>query len=285
MFKGMKRITVNWHLEKDCNYKCKFCYAHFSHINTNLNIDQGFALIDEIKNNDIYKINFAGGEPLLNKNVGEFIKYSNQQGLKTSIITNGSRMTKKWLTNYGRYLDQIGISCDSIENITNTKIGRGFGNHVEITERLLTRINSINVNNDLNIQTKLNTVILRNNHMEDWNDFIIRNNINRWKVFKILRIVGENDHVYDGLSISDKQFYNFIDRHRFLNDKGILIKEDNEDMNNSYIMITPDGKFYQNSNNQYIYSESILDIGFKNAIKQTGFNYETYEKRGGNYGL
>ena len=106
MFKGLKRITVNWHLEKDCNYKCKFCYAHFSHINTNLNIDQGFALIDEIKNNDIYKINFAGGEPLLNKNVGEFIKYSNQQGLKTSIITNGSRMTKKWLTNYGRYLNQ-----------------------------------------------------------------------------------------------------------------------------------------------------------------------------------
>ena len=87
MMRGMKRITVNWHLEKDCNYKCKFCYAHFSHINTNLNIDQGFALIDEIKKNDIYKINFAGGEPLLNKNVGEFIKYSNQQGLKTSIIT------------------------------------------------------------------------------------------------------------------------------------------------------------------------------------------------------
>ena len=281
----MKRITVNWHLEKDCNYKCKFCYAHFSHINTNLNINQGFSLIDEIKKNDIYKINFAGGEPLLNKNVGEFIKYSKQQGLKTSIITNGSRMTKKWLTKYGRNLDQIGISCDSIDNITNTKIGRGFGNHVEITERLLSRINLMNENDGLNIQTKLNTVVLRNNHVEDWNDFIIRNNVKRWKVFKILKIVGENDHVYNELSINDKQFYNFIDRHRFLNDKGILVKEDNEDMSNSYIMITPDGRFYQNSNNQYIYSESILDVGFKNAIKQTGFDYDRYEKRGGDYSL
>jgi radical S-adenosyl methionine domain-containing protein 2 len=281
----MKRITVNWHLEKDCNYKCKFCYAHFSHINTNLNINQGFSLIDEIKKNDIYKINFAGGEPLLNKNVGEFIKYSKQQGLKTSIITNGSRMTKKWLTKYGKNLDQIGISCDSIDNITNTKIGRGFGNHVEITERLLSRINLMNENYGLNIQTKLNTVVLRNNHVEDWNDFIIRNNVKRWKVFKILKIVGENDHVYNELSINDKQFYNFIDRHRFLNDKGILIKEDNEDMSNSYIMITPDGRFYQNSNNQYIYSESILDVGFKNAIKQTGFDYDRYEKRGGDYSL
>jgi len=242
-------------------------------------------LIDEIKKNDIYKINFAGGEPLLNKNVGDFIKYSKQQGLKTSIITNGSRMTKKWLTKYGRNLDQIGISCDSLDNITNTKIGRGFGNHVEITERLLSRINLMNKNDGLNIQTKLNTVVLRNNHIEDWNDFIIRNNVKRWKVFKILKIIGENDHVYDRLSISDKQFYNFIDRHRMLNDKGILVKEDNEDMSNSYIMITPDGKFYQNSNNHYIYSESILDVGFKNAIKQTGFDYETYEKRGGDYSL
>lgn len=285
MMRGMKRITVNWHLEKDCNYKCKFCYAHFSHINTNLDIDQGFSLIDEIKKNDIYKINFAGGEPLLNKNVGEFIKYSKQLGLKTSIITNGSRMTKKWLTKYGRNLDQIGISCDSLDNRTNTKIGRGFGNHVEITERLLSRINLMNENDGLNIQTKLNTVVLRNNHIEDWNDFIIRNNVKRWKVFKILKIVGENDNVYDKLSINDKQFYNFIDRHRLLNDKGILVKEDNEDMSNSYIMITPDGKFYQNSNNQYIYSDSILDVGFKNAIKQTGFNYDTYEKRGGDYSL
>jgi len=285
MMRGMKRITVNWHLEKDCNYKCKFCYAHFSHINTNLDIDQGFSLIDEIKKNDIYKINFAGGEPLLNKNVGEFIKYSKQLGLKTSIITNGSRITKKWLTKYGRNLDQIGISCDSLDNRTNTKIGRGFGNHVEITERLLSRINLMNENDGLNIQTKLNTVVLRNNHIEDWNDFIIRNNVKRWKVFKILKIVGENDHVYDELSINDKQFYNFIDRHRLLNDKGILVKEDNEDMSNSYIMITPDGKFYQNSNNQYIYSDSILDVGFKNAIKQTGFDYDTYEKRGGDYRL
>jgi len=285
MMRGMKRITVNWHLEKDCNYKCKFCYAHFSHINTNLDIDQGFSLIDEIKKNDIYKINFAGGEPLLNKNVGEFIKYSKQLGLKTSIITNGSRMTKKWLTKYGRNLDQIGISCDSLDNRTNTKIGRGFGNHVEITERLLSRINLMNENDGLNIQTKLNTVVLRNNHIEDWNDFIIRNNVKRWKVFKILKIVGENDNVYDKLSINDKQFYNFIDRHRLLNDKGILVKEDNEDMSNSYIMITPDGKFYQNSNNQYIYSDPILDVGFKNAIKQTGFDYDTYEKRGGDYRL
>ena len=38
MLKHLNRITLNWHLEKDCNYKCKFCYAHFSKIKTNLNL-------------------------------------------------------------------------------------------------------------------------------------------------------------------------------------------------------------------------------------------------------
>lgn len=281
----VKRITVNWHLEKDCNYKCKFCYAHFSKIKTNLDLEDGFKLLEEIKRNDIYKINFAGGEPLLNKNVGEYIKFSKELGLKTSIISNASRMTNSWLMNYGRYLDQIGISCDSLDNQTNTKIGRGFGNHVEITERALSRINKMNEDLDLNIYTKLNTVILRDNYHEDWNDFIVNNKIKRWKVFKILKIMGENDHVYDDLSITDNDFNSFINLHKRLHKDKILIKEDNDDMESSYIMISPDGKFYQNHNNKYIYSDNILDIGFKDAIKQTGFDYNKFINRGGNYNL
>ena len=44
-------------------------------------------------------------------------------------------------------------------------------------------------------------VVLRDNYLEDWNDFINEFKIDRWKVFKILRIEGENDHVYDDISI------------------------------------------------------------------------------------
>lgn len=73
-------LTVNWHLEKDCNYKCKFCYAHFKEIKQNLDKEKGFKLIDEFKKFGFYKINFAGGEPFLNKNLGEYLKYSKQIG-------------------------------------------------------------------------------------------------------------------------------------------------------------------------------------------------------------
>jgi len=241
--------------------------------------------LERIKSAGIYKINFAGGEPLLNKNTGEYIKYAKNIGLKTSIISNASLMTNGWLKEYGKYTDQIGISCDSLNDTTNQSLGRGFGNHVTIVKRAFTRINQLKTKQNINIKTKLNTVVLRANHCEDWNGFIDEYEIDRWKVLKILKIEGENDHVYDDLSISDKQFNKFIDRHSGLLKEGILVKENNDDMEMSYIMITPDGRFYQNKNNEYVYSDSILDRGFIPALEQTGFDCKKFDDRGGSYDL
>jgi MoaA/NifB/PqqE/SkfB family radical SAM enzyme len=50
-------------------------------------------MIKILKENDIYKINFAGGEPFMNQYLGDYIQYAKEIGLKTSIITNASRMT------------------------------------------------------------------------------------------------------------------------------------------------------------------------------------------------
>jgi len=53
-------LTVNWHLEKDCNYKCSFCYAHFDHVIKNLDLQEGFKLIKALrKEGNFYKINFV----------------------------------------------------------------------------------------------------------------------------------------------------------------------------------------------------------------------------------
>lgn len=140
----------------------------------------------------------------MNKNLGEYIKFAKlEAGLKTSIITNASHMTNTWLMTYGRFLDQIGISCDSLDDNVNKELGRGFGQHVAITERALRRINKLNSDQELNIKVKLNTVVMQQNYMEDFTDFILANGINRWKIFKMLKIEGENDHVYDELKLSD----------------------------------------------------------------------------------
>lgn len=206
---------MNWHLEKDCNYKCSFCYAHFQHVRQNLDLHEGFQLIRALKEEGgFYKINFAGGEPLLNKNLGEYIRFAKETvGLRTSIITNASLMTNSWLLNYGKYIDQIGISCDSLDDTIQKKLGRGFGQHVDITKRALKRVRKLNEDFGYDIQVKLNTVVLRQNYMEDWTDFILQNGVQRWKIFKILKIEGENEDSYDELSVTEEQFKMFTDRH------------------------------------------------------------------------
>ena len=176
-----KLLTVNFHLEQSCNYKCKFCYVlegfDRGDKEQQLGKDQGLQLIKKLHEFGIYKINFAGGEPLLNQHLSDYIRYSSSLGLKVSIITNAARMTQSWILQNCLYIDQVGISCDSLDDNVQKKIGRGFGDHVAITKRALKRIRNFNEQFDRNVRIKLNTVVMRQNYQEDWSDFILENGV------------------------------------------------------------------------------------------------------------
>lgn len=234
----------------------------------------------------VFKVNFAGGEPLLNQHLGEYLRHARQLGLKTSIITNGSLIRRTWLHAYGPFIDQVGISIDSLDDDVNKEIGRGYGKHVHTTRRAIGWVQSLNQELGLDIKLKLNTVVLKNNHTEDWNSFLQDLAPLRWKVFKVLSIEGENDHSYDDLAITDQQFQAFVERHESLANHGVVMApENNEEMTLSYVMMTPDGKLYQNGSGKYVYSDPVLDVGFGSALTQVGFDYGTFEKRGGAYAL
>jgi radical S-adenosyl methionine domain-containing protein 2 len=187
---------------------------------------------------------------------------------------------------YGPFLDQIGVSCDSLDDQVNKEMGRGFGNHVAVTERALRRVHQLNETRGLDVKVKLNTVVMRQNHFEDWSDFIVRNGVQRWKVFKVLKIEGENDKGFEDKAVSDVDFEAFVARHAHLETRGVVVAaEDNDAMTLSYVMVTPDGRFYQNTAGRYTYSEPVLAVGVDEALRQTGFDYEKFVDRGGAYRL
>ncbi len=193
-------------------------------------------------------------------------------------------MTWLWLSTHGKFIDQIGISCDSQSDDINKDLGRGYGGHVAVTTRAFERIHRLNSEQGLNIKVKLNTVVMRCNMHEDWSSFILSNKVQRWKVFKILKIEGENDQHYDELKISDEEFSNFVKRHSHLDAQEVVLAPENNDaMTNSYIMISPDGQFYQNLNGRYTRSKPILDVGVEVGLSQVGFSYTKFQSRGGAY--
>ena len=221
------------------------------------------------------------------QNLGEYIKKCKSSQIKTSIITNASGLTRSWLKEHGPNIDQIGISIDSLDDSLNRDLGRGDGKHIEVTQRAYDRINEANERPDVDIAVKLNTVILSYNYQEtNWPDFIRKNQITRWKIFKFLPIIGENDKQARLFEPTDEDFRSFVRNHSHLEQEGVVMApEDNEEMTESYLMITPDGRFYQNTDGKYFYSDPILQVGVEAALQQINFHYDKFVKRGGEYEL
>ena len=278
-----KNITVNFHLTRVCNYKCKYCYAHFQKMNS-LDQSQSQRIVEEIANAGFGKINFAGGEPLTYKPLGYLIRLAKLLDLKTSIITNGSLLTDEWLNENGKFLDIIGISCDSSIESIQKLLGRGNGSAVEKVKLAFSLIQKYNLHSDNPIFTKLNSVITSYNYKEDMSDFVLSLGVNRWKIFQVLPVEGENDEDIENLVISMNEFKEFVNKHISLRRYGIdVVGEDNDNMTNSYLMINPEGQFYQNASGKYIKSESIIKVGIESALEQISFQYSKFIERGGAY--
>lgn len=276
-----KKLTVNYHLVDYCNYSCKYCYASFKK-DRKLSLNEKKIIIDKIKDfSGVRKINFAGGEPLLDKDLGDLILYAKNHGFIVSIITNGKYLTESFLDKYGKYIDIIGISCDSNCNTTMNKIGRGVNDGVEVVRSAYKVIDSINAKNNLSIRKKLNTVVTQYNFTENLSDILAEFDVDRWKIFQVLKIDGMNDKTFNELKTNEFEFQSFLARHSDFND--IIVSEDNQQMENSYLMINPSGYLYQNSGGSYSMSESLLETSFSSALKQVGFSTTKFFNRNAFY--
>jgi len=78
--------------------------------------------------------------------------------------------------------------------------------------------------------------------------------------------------VTDELMVSDADFQGFVARHQPLGD--ILCIEDNTEMVESYMMIDPLGRFFQNALGQssYRYSSPIPEVGVDHAFAAVGMD-------------
>ena len=80
----MEKLKINYHVTEACNFRCKFCFAKYT--NKTLGFEEQKAVIKKIAQSNLFeKINFIGGEPLLDKNIVALIKYSFELGLKVSM--------------------------------------------------------------------------------------------------------------------------------------------------------------------------------------------------------
>lgn len=280
----MNEITINWHIIHKCNYSCDYCFAKYEReIKKELHESKNDI---EIILNKIYnyfskeyvgysiRLNIAGGEPLLSKNLGFIIQKSFEIGFKVSLITNAAKLTRKFIETNAKYISMFAISIDSLNELENSNIGRVSKKQVLKTSKIIQYVEDFRILNP-QVKIKINSVVNRHNYKTYLGDFIDLIRPYKWKVFQALSM---SDKVY----CSDAQFNIFLNEHKSI--KSRIYSESNDDMIGSYIMIDPYGRFYQNSEkHNYDYSLPILKTTIEEAFTSIKFDKEKYDNRYNTY--
>ncbi|MBZ0172377.1 MAG: viperin family antiviral radical SAM protein, partial [Phycisphaerales bacterium] len=184
--------SVNFHLWKPCNLRCRFCYAVFDEepglqaVRGGLAERECRAILEALRHAGAEKITFVGGEPTLCPHLPALLTHARTLGLVNSIVTNCKRL-REVLSAAPSTVDWVGLSVDSAIEAVQAKLGRGRGNHVAQS------LGHFQLLHALGIRVKLNTVVTALNWQENMSAFVRGGRPERWKIFQVLPIDGQNN--------------------------------------------------------------------------------------------
>ena len=242
--------VVNYHITNRCNYDCTYCFGKFEGQH-DPSIDDAKAVVDNIAlyftENGIAngRINLAGGEPTLYKHLDELIDYIASRGISVSMVTNGSRLCAESIGRWKEKVCCIGLSVDSASDDTNRNIGRCCNERVLSSKELVKIADAIH---ECGIELKINTVVSKFNINEDLSKVYGAMAPDRIKLFQMHLVKGINDRARDH-KITKKEFKSFCKRHNAF--RSVIVKEPKKSMENSYLMVNPNGEFQLNDNGNY----------------------------------
>lgn len=279
-------LTINWHILEACNMKCGYCYAKFrQHSRFRFDYPTILEELSRLKGRTLQfntgtvtvgsiRLNFAGGEPFLFRDKGlyEAIILASELGMSPSFISNGSLVTDDFIREYGPLISVAGFSVDSFDREINARIGRQDNKGGQVGLDRLKEIFTLFRQVSSQTKLKVNTVVCRENLHDDLNAPLRELQPDRWKALKVIPIHGAEDN-----GITDEQYRAFLERHKGVG--GRIVHEDNDHMHRSYIMLDPDGCFYQREGSSYDRSGRVSEIGAFRALDRVEFDPETYLSR------
>jgi mycofactocin radical SAM maturase len=121
-------ICLTWELTYGCNLACVHCLSSSGRRDPNeLSTAEAKAVIDELRDLQVFYVNIGGGEPTIRSDFYELIDYSVAQGVGVKFSTNGSTINPARAARLAGsdYVD-VQISIDGADEATNDAV-RGVG--------------------------------------------------------------------------------------------------------------------------------------------------------------
>lgn len=272
-------LNVSWHVWPECNLECTYCYATFRDIPNTLNLDDALRVLDLFREAGTEKFTFVGGEPMLCPHIDRLIEHAKGIGLVTMLVTNGSHLTGERLRGLAPFLDWVSLSIDASTPELMAEMGRGKPSFWEYCMRCWKALATYD-----HLNLKVNTVVTRQNLDDDMRPLIRQLKPARWKVFQVLPVTGQNDGKVEPLLITREEFETYVQRHRELDAEGLgPVAEDNRALTGTYLMLDALGRLFSNKTGGHVYTESVLEVGVWEAIRQVGWDVGGFLERGGLY--
>ena len=151
-------ICLTWEITYACNLQCVHCLSSSGTKDPReLSTDQAKAVLDELRDLQVFYINIGGGEPMIRKDFFEILEHAETNNIGVKFSTNGTYITADNARRLAsmNYLD-IQISLDGVDAATNDAV-RGKGSYA-------TAIAAMNHLRDANFgQFKISVVVTRHN--------------------------------------------------------------------------------------------------------------------------
>lgn len=274
--------SANFHLWQPCNMRCRGCFARFDDVRRSLlpkghlPREQAIEVTRRLATR-FDKVTFVGGEPTLCPWWEELVITAKDLGAVTMVVSNGSTLDEGCLQRLRGTLDWVTLSIDSLSDGTHVRLGRAVARRAIPTQRYIEILERAR---ELGYRIKVNTVVSRLNAHEDFAPLLSRVRPDRWKVFQVLPVKGQNDDTVASLLVDGPTFEGFVARHA----AHAPVAEENEAMRGSYAMVDPAGRFFDSASGGHRYSAPILEVGIDAAWREVAFDAEVFEARGGRYG-
>ena len=124
---------LTWELTYACNLQCVHCLSSSGTRDPReLTTEQAKAVLDELRDLQVFYINIGGGEPMVRRDFFELLDHAQHCNIGVKFSTNGAFITSENARRLAamNYLD-IQISLDGADRETNDRI-RGAGSYEKI---------------------------------------------------------------------------------------------------------------------------------------------------------
>lgn len=128
---------LNCYLTNACNLRCAHCFMKSGQkLRNELSLEDWKRILNEFHQEGGEAVTFTGGEPLMNPNFEEIVKFASSQGLSVTVLSNGILWNKEKIQSLSKCIDEVQISIDGVDETTNAVV-RGEGHFDKVVNTVV----------------------------------------------------------------------------------------------------------------------------------------------------